>query len=29
MMREAKVMPTFEGTEQIQRIVIARHLARA
>jgi hypothetical protein len=29
MMREAKVMQIFEGTNQIQRMVIARHLARA
>ena len=28
-MREAKVMQIFEGTNQIQRIVIARHLTRA
>lgn len=28
MMREAKVMQIFEGTNQIQRVVIARHLAR-
>ena len=28
MMREAKVMQIFEGTNQIQRMVIARHLAR-
>jgi alkylation response protein AidB-like acyl-CoA dehydrogenase len=28
-MREAKVMQIFEGTNQIQRMVIARHLARA
>jgi alkylation response protein AidB-like acyl-CoA dehydrogenase len=27
MMREAKVMQIFEGTNQIQRLVIARHLA--
>src|SRR6201989_3038891 len=27
-MREAKVMQIFEGTNQIQRLVIARHLAR-
>ena len=27
-MREAKVMQIFEGTNQIQRMVIARHLAR-
>jgi alkylation response protein AidB-like acyl-CoA dehydrogenase len=25
--REAKVMQIFEGTNQIQRMVIARHLA--
>ncbi|HEX6151385.1 acyl-CoA dehydrogenase family protein, partial [Nocardioides sp.] len=25
-MREAKVMQIFEGTNQIQRMVIARHL---
>jgi alkylation response protein AidB-like acyl-CoA dehydrogenase len=29
LMREAKVMQIFEGTNQIQRIVIARHLARS
>jgi alkylation response protein AidB-like acyl-CoA dehydrogenase len=29
MMREAKVMQIFEGTNQIQRMVIARHLAGA
>jgi alkylation response protein AidB-like acyl-CoA dehydrogenase len=29
MMREARVMQIFEGTNQIQRMVIARHLARA
>ena len=29
MMREAKVMQIFEGTNQIQRMVIARRLARA
>ena len=29
MMREAKVMQIFEGTNQIQRLVIARDLARA
>jgi len=28
MMREAKVMQIFEGTNQIQRMVIARHLSR-
>jgi alkylation response protein AidB-like acyl-CoA dehydrogenase len=28
-MREAKVMQIFEGTNQIQRLVIARHLARS
>lgn len=28
-MREAKVMQIFEGTNQIQRLVIARHLAKA
>ena len=28
MMREAKVMQIFEGTNQIQRLVISRHLAR-
>jgi alkylation response protein AidB-like acyl-CoA dehydrogenase len=28
-MREAKVLQIFEGTNQIQRLVIARHLARA
>ena len=27
-MREAKVMQIFEGTNQIQRMVIARHLDR-
>ena len=27
MMREAKIMQIFEGTNQIQRMVIARHLA--
>jgi alkylation response protein AidB-like acyl-CoA dehydrogenase len=27
-MREVKVMQIFEGTNQIQRMVIARHLAR-
>jgi alkylation response protein AidB-like acyl-CoA dehydrogenase len=27
-MREAKVMQIFEGTNQIQRMVIARHLHR-
>ena len=27
-MREAKVMQIFEGTNQIQRVVIARHLAK-
>jgi alkylation response protein AidB-like acyl-CoA dehydrogenase len=27
-MREAKVMQIFEGTNQIQRMVIARSLAR-
>jgi alkylation response protein AidB-like acyl-CoA dehydrogenase len=27
-MREAKVMQIFEGTNQIQRLVIARDLAR-
>ncbi|WP_367916768.1 acyl-CoA dehydrogenase family protein [Leadbetterella sp. DM7] len=27
-MREAKVMQIFEGTNQIQRLVISRHLAR-
>ncbi len=27
-MREAKVMQIFEGTNQIQRVVISRHLAR-
>jgi len=27
-MREAKAMQIFEGTNQIQRMVIARHLAR-
>lgn len=29
LMREAKVMQIFEGTNQIQRMVIARHLAGA
>jgi hypothetical protein len=29
LMREAKVMQIFEGTNQIQRMVIARHLASA
>ncbi|HST42430.1 MAG TPA: acyl-CoA dehydrogenase family protein, partial [Conexibacter sp.] len=29
LMREAKVMQIFEGTNQIQRMVIARHLDRA
>jgi alkylation response protein AidB-like acyl-CoA dehydrogenase len=28
MMREAKVMQIFEGTNQIQRMVIARDLRR-
>lgn len=28
LMREAKVMQIFEGSNQIQRLVIARHLAR-
>jgi alkylation response protein AidB-like acyl-CoA dehydrogenase len=28
LMREAKVMQISEGTNQIQRMVIARHLAR-
>jgi len=28
LMREAKVMQIFEGTNQIQRLVVARHLAR-
>ena len=28
MMREAKAMQIFEGTNQIQRVVITRHLAR-
>jgi hypothetical protein len=28
MMREAKAMQIFEGTNQIQRLVISRHLAR-
>ena len=27
-MREVKVMQIFEGTNQIQRLVIARHLAK-
>jgi alkylation response protein AidB-like acyl-CoA dehydrogenase len=29
LMREAKVMQIFEGTNQIQRMVVARHLARS
>ncbi len=29
LMREAKVMQIFEGTNQIQRLVIARHLERS
>ena len=29
MMREAKAMQIFEGSNQIQRLVIARHLARS
>ena len=28
-MREAKVMQIFEGTNQIQRMVLARHLDRS
>ena len=28
-MREAKVMQIFEGTNQIQRMVIGRHLTNA
>jgi alkylation response protein AidB-like acyl-CoA dehydrogenase len=28
-MRETKVMQIFEGTNQIQRMVISRHLARS
>ena len=28
LMRDAKVMQIFEGTNQIQRTVIGRHLAR-
>jgi alkylation response protein AidB-like acyl-CoA dehydrogenase len=28
-MREAKVMQIFEGTNQIQRMVIGRHLRRS
>ena len=28
-MREAKVLQIFEGTNQVQRLVIARHLARS
>jgi hypothetical protein len=28
-MREAKVMQIFEGTNQIQRMVIGKHLVRA
>jgi hypothetical protein len=27
-LREAKVMQIFEGTNQIQRVVISRHLSR-
>jgi alkylation response protein AidB-like acyl-CoA dehydrogenase len=27
-MREAKVMQIFEGTNQIQRMVIGKHLAK-
>ncbi|CAB4900662.1 unannotated protein [freshwater metagenome] len=27
-MREAKIMQIFEGTNQIQRMVISRHLQR-
>ena len=27
-MREAKIMQIFEGTNQIQRVVISRHLER-
>lgn len=27
-MREAKAMQIFEGTNQIQRLVVGRHLAR-
>jgi hypothetical protein len=29
LMREVKVMQIFEGTNQIQRWVIARHLTRS
>ena len=29
MMRDAKVMQIVEGTNQVQRVVIARHLRRA
>ncbi len=28
-MRDAKIMQIYEGTAQIQRLIIARHLARA
>jgi len=29
MMRDAKLAQIFEGTNQIQRVVIARHLLQA
>ena len=29
LMRDAKVMQIYEGTNQIQRIIIARHLLEA
>jgi alkylation response protein AidB-like acyl-CoA dehydrogenase len=28
-MRDAKILQLYEGTAQIQRMIIARHLARA